>query len=506
MRTKNSVKNIIMNFSNNILLNLFRFVLRIIFVKVLDEVYLGVNGLLSNVLGLLALSELGISTAINFSLYKPLADKDEKKINSLMLFYKKAYLVIAMVVLVLGLGLLPFLPFFIKDTTGINDLEIIYLIFLINMVIGYLFSYKRTLIMADQKNYKIMPVVIFYNFLTTVLQIVVLLLFKNYILYLLMQTLCILLENITVNYYINKNYLFLKDMKKADKLDKEEFSVIKKNVKALMFHKVGSYAVTSTDNLIISKFIGIVAVGVYSNYCLILNTISSIIYVFINNIISSFGNLIVDSKPGKRLKVFNELNYIYYLMYAVAFVCFINLFNPFIELAFGSKFVLSMDVVCLIVVNFYLLGMTTVLDAIKSAAGLYDNDKYVPFIQAGLNIVISIVLALKIGLVGVFIGTFISTLLPLVVKPIIIYKYIFECSCREYFVDFLKKVLIMGVALGLSVIVINMIVVDNLILVIIVRLLVSLLVSGGVLFLFTFRSQEFSDVLGRVKSLVNRGD
>ena len=152
-----------MNFTNNILLNLFRFILRIIFVKVLNEVYLGVDGLLSNVLGILALSELGIGTAINFSLYKPLADKDEKKINSLMRFYKKAYMIISIVVLVLGLGLLPFLGFFIKDSSGIEHLNIIYLIFLANMVIGYLFSYKRTLITADQNNYKIMPIIIFYN-------------------------------------------------------------------------------------------------------------------------------------------------------------------------------------------------------------------------------------------------------------------------------------------------------------------------------------------------------
>ena len=216
MRTKNSVKNIIMNFVNNVLLNLFRFVLRIVFIKILDEIYLGVNGLLSNILGILALSELGIGTAINFSLYKPLADKDEKKINSLMRFYKKAYMLISLIVLVLGLGLLPFLDFFIKDSSGIEHLNIIYLIFLINMVIGYLFSYKRTLIIADQKNYKIMPIIIFYNFLTTILQIVVLLVFENYFIYLLVQTMCIILENITVNLHINKNYRYLKNMKNAE--------------------------------------------------------------------------------------------------------------------------------------------------------------------------------------------------------------------------------------------------------------------------------------------------
>lgn len=151
MRTKNSIKNIIMNFLYNLLNYGLRFASRIFFVKTLAEVYLGVNGLLSNVLGILALTELGIGTAIGYSLYDPLAKNDTKKVRSLMQFYKKAYQIIALIVLVLGLILLPFIPYLIKDTTGIENLSIIYLIFLLNMVIGYLFSYKRTLISSDQK-------------------------------------------------------------------------------------------------------------------------------------------------------------------------------------------------------------------------------------------------------------------------------------------------------------------------------------------------------------------
>lgn len=506
MRTKNSIKNILMSFANNILINVFRFVLRIIFVRVLAEVYLGVNGLLSNVLGILALSELGIGTAINFSLYKPLADNDKDKICSLMRFYKRTYRVISLVVLILGLCLLPFLDFFIKDSSGINNLKIIYLIFLANMVIGYLFSYKRTLITADQKSYKITPFIIFYNFLTTILQIIVLLVFKNYLLYLLVQTLCVFLENVTINSYVNKNYSYLNKMNSAKNIDKNELGVIKKNVKALMFHKIGSYAVTSTDNLIISKFVGLAAVGLYSNYCLILNTISSIIYVFISNITASFGNLIVSEDAKKRLQVFNEMNYIYYIMYAVSFVCLVNLFNPFIELAFGKNYVLSMDVVYLIVVNFYLLGMTNILDMVKSSAGLYDNDKYVPFIQAFLNIVISIILAMRIGLVGVFIGTFVSTLVPLIVKPIIIYKHIFECNVKIYFKQMFKQILVLILCLLVSFVVLEGIVVNSLAIAIVVRLIVSLSISGIILFLFTFKSREFSLVFDRIRNLLKRGD
>ena len=181
MRSKNSIKNIVSSFGSNIFVNIMKFICRLVFVRVISEVYLGVNGLLSNVLGLLSLTELGIGTAINYSLYKPLAENDTKKVCSLMSFYKKAYRIIALIVLVLGLSLMPFLDFFIKDSTGIENLKIIYLIFVINQVIGYLFSYKRTVVTADQKSYELVPFTMISNFLCNVFQIVILLIFKNFI-------------------------------------------------------------------------------------------------------------------------------------------------------------------------------------------------------------------------------------------------------------------------------------------------------------------------------------
>ena len=206
MRTENSIKNIIMNFLYNILNYGLRFISRIIFVKTLAEVYLGVNGLLSNVLGILSLTELGIGTAIGYSLYEPLAKKDNDKISSLMQFYKKAYHIIAIIVLLLGLVLLPVLPYLIKDTADIENLNIIYIIFLLNMVIGYLFSYKRTLITSDQKKYKIVPHIMTFDIITSISQIFVLLIFKKYIIYLLIQSVCTILENIVINKYIDKQY------------------------------------------------------------------------------------------------------------------------------------------------------------------------------------------------------------------------------------------------------------------------------------------------------------
>lgn len=502
MRTENSIKNIIMNFLYNLLNYGLRFASRIIFVKTLAEIYLGINGLLSNVLGILALTELGIGTAIGYSLYEPLAKNDTNKVRSLMQFYKKAYRIIALVVLFLGLVILPFLPFLIKDTTGINNLNIIYLIFLLNMVIGYLFSYKRTLITSDQKKYKIVPFTMAFNIITSVFQIIVLLIFKNYIIYLLVQSICTILENVIINRYIDKQYPYLNSKEEIKPIDKEELTTIKTKIKALLLHKIGSYTLTSTDNLIISKIVGIIAVGVYSNYSLIVSMIASFIYLLISNVTSSLGNLIASENPKKRLRVFNEMNFICFVMYGISSICLINLFNPFIELVFGEKFLLSTSAVIIIVINHYLTGMNNVPISIQTAAGLYEKDKYIPLIQSIINLVISIYLGMKLGLVGVFIGTAVSTLLPLIVKPYIIYKYVFKEKLNLYLKEFTVQTIIVILSFILSSELINYLSISNIYLNIIVRLLISLIIPAIMIFIIYHNKESYQDAFSRIKNIV----
>lgn len=504
MRTDNTIKNVIMNFLYNFLNYGLRFVSRIIFVKTLAEVYLGVNGLLSNILGILSLTELGIGTAIGYSLYKPLAEKDNEKVRSLMDFYKKAYQIIALVVLVLGLLLLPLLPYLIKENTTIKNLNIIYVIYLLNMVIGYLFSYKRTLIISDQKRYKIVPFVMLFSIITVVFQIIVLLAFRSYIIYLLVQTICILLENIIVNKYIDKQYPFIKSINKPKPISKNELTIIKTKIKALLLHKVGSYTLTSTDNLIISKLIGIITVGIYSNYSLIIGMISSLIYVLTSNVTASLGNLIATEKPEKSLSVFNEMNLICFILYGISSICLINLFNPFIEFVFGEKYLLEMIVVYVIVTNHYLTGMNNAVISIQTAAGLYEKDKYIPLIQSLVNLIVSIYLGIKIGLVGVFIGTIVSTMLPLIIKPFVVYKYVFKEKLIVYFKEFIIQLFIVVISIILTQAMINYTNIGNIYLDIIIRLLISLLIPGIIVYIFYRDTKSFHDVINRIINSIKK--
>lgn len=504
MRTKNTFSNISYTLINNVLLNVLRFVTRTIFIRYLSSLYLGVNGLLSNVLGILSLADLGINTAIGFALYKPLAKNDKEKIKSLMAFFKKSYRIIALIVLVIGLGLLPFLDVFVDNPDSISYLWLYYLVFLFNMVIGYLFSYMRTLMVADQQEHKITKIVICFNLILTVLQILVLIIFRSYLVYLLVQSITLLVENIVVNKFIIKNYPYLKenDIKPLAKEDKKSLST---NVKALLFHKIGSYFVDSTDNLIISKFLGLVTVGLYSNYYLITSIFKTFLTSALWGSVSSFGNLNVMESHEKKYSIYKVINFVGFVFYGIIAICLFQLFNLFVkDIWLGEEFVLSTGAVTIICINFYVSGMMQVNDAIKSSGGLYDKDKWVPIFQSIINIVASLILVKYYGLVGVFIGTLLSSILPTIVKPMIIYKYMFNKNWLSYFGMYFSQLAIILISAVIVMLINNNIFVDSALILFIIKGFVSLLVPLIIILICYWRTDTLAILKDKIKVILKR--
>jgi O-antigen/teichoic acid export membrane protein len=234
-RIANAKRNIRYGYINTLVSLFLKFLTRTVFIYTIGVTYLGVNGLFTNILSVLSLADLGISTALNFSLYKPVAQKDIQKIKALMQIFKKAYSIIAIVIAILGLSLLPFLSIFIKNPIGITPSELVlyYLLFLFNTVSTYFVSYKYSLANADQRNY------IETNFqtatilVTSLVQVAVLLIFKSFLFYLLSATVIELFHKILVNIYLNKRYPYLAEQVEGN-LTKEELTPIKRNIKALV--------------------------------------------------------------------------------------------------------------------------------------------------------------------------------------------------------------------------------------------------------------------------------
>lgn len=425
------------------IMSLLGFVSRTVFIHVVGVTYLGVSGLMISILSMLSLAELGIGTAITFSLYKPLVENDTEKINSLMAFYKKAYRLIGFMVFSLGLILMCFLKYIIKDNQIIDNLYLIYFIFLVNTSYTYFFSYKRTLITADQKTYLLVPFTTGFCLLMVVVQIVALIVFKNYIIYLLIQLVVSFIENIFINRYIDKKYNFLKN-KNIEKIPKCELEVITKNVKAMFLHKIGDYAINGTDNIIISAFVSITTVGMYSNYALLIGTVNTLLMIIFNSTSASFGNLIAQETKEKTVQTFKILNFLAFWIFGWATVCFYNLLNPFISLWIGDSYIIEQVIINIVLVNFYLVGMRVPMNIVKFAAGVYSQDRYLPLIQAVVNLGFSVLLVQYWGLAGVFMGTVISSATVVCwYSPLVAYKYVFETSAKQYFIQYLDYALVL---------------------------------------------------------------
>lgn len=311
------------------------FINRIIFVKILGPVYLGINGLFSNILSMLSIADLGITTAMMYSLYKPLAENDEKKVSMYINYFKKVYNMIAFIVFLLGISLIPFLKYIVNLPENVNNIYIYYLILVANTALTYLYVYKTTLLSADQKMYIISKYDTIFQFVIFILQFIVLIVTKSFTLYLLVNLLCTLLGNILKAKKTDKLYPYLKNTN--IKIDEKEKKSIFYNIKSLFLYKIGGVIQSNTDNILISIFVGTIAVGYYSNYSMIIITITSFVTLIFTSIKASVGNYVNTQTIKEQLKMYNILEIFNYWLVAFCFICFIELIPSFIEICFGKE-------------------------------------------------------------------------------------------------------------------------------------------------------------------------
>lgn len=468
-RTKKSFFNAFSNFIIMMLKTILAFITRTVFIKYLGEEALGLNGLFSNILSMLSLAELGIGTAINFSLYKPLAEKDEKRISILMSFYRKVYRIVGIVELIIGIILIPALKYIIKDISSIDNCYLIYILYLINTSTSYFISYKETLINADQNGYKLTIINLLSLIILNVSQIIFLIITRNFLIYLIIQIVISFFQRIITNIYISKKYKSI-NFKSKEKLNDNDKKCITKNVKAMFFHKIGDYCINGTDNLIISTMINLSTVGIYSNYLMIINMLNGFVTNAFNGITASLGNLVAKENDEKKDEVFKKLYFISFLLYGFCSVCLINVLTTFMTLWIGEKYCLNMLLTIIIVFNFYLTGIRVPVHIMKSASGLFDVDKFTPIIQSIVNLIISIILAKYIGLLGILLGTLISSLiLPVWQRPYLVYKYVIHKTSKNYFVNNICYILVISVCSLISYIILSKIYISNLLLSFFVR-------------------------------------
>lgn len=494
MRLLNTLKNSFYGIFSQVFIIFIGFFSRRVFLDMLPEAYLGLNGLFSNVISILSLTELGFGTAAIYALYKPLADNNERKLSALMNLYAKIYHVMFFVVMGLGLILLPLIPYLIKDVPDLPHIYLIYYLFVINSALSYLFAYKRSLLFADQKNYKIMQVTMVCKILLNVFQIIALYTTQNYLLYLIIMIVMGFVENLIISLIVDKTYPYLKKYKneKIDEGTKHELIV---NTKALLMHKIGSIAVFQTDNLITSAFVGVITVGVYNNYTMIINQLHTLIGSVIDGAKASIGQYNASESDENKLKMFFKLNFVNHVVYSFCTTALFCLLNPFIESIWlkQAEMLFPMFTVFLLCIYFYLRGMRYSYNLVKETSGIYNPDRYKAIFEAVMNVATSILFVKFFGFDGVLLGTIVTTLsVPYVIEVYVTFKYAFHCGPWVYYKAFAKNVLTTLLMTGISYFLCRTIFPTTNLLTFVAMGIICAVVSVLVNVLFYCRSEEFA--------------
>lgn len=492
MRTKSSLKNTFASMLSNIVTILIGFISQAVFIKILGTEYLGINGLFSNIISMLGIVELGIGSAIIYNLYKPIEKKEIETVKSLMSFYKKAYNIIALVVFILGTSLIPFLGFFIEKVTVDINIQLVYFLFIIDIVCSYLLSYKRSILYADQKNYIINIIHILYLIILNTSQLIILYLTKNYYLYLIIKIIMRILENIVISIIVNNKYSYLKEKNIAKLNPKIEKDIFKK-VKALFCHKIGAFIILGTDNIIISKFLGLNVVGLYSNYYMIINSVQTLFSQAITALTPSVGNMLVTESKEKVYDVFKKIRFINFWIATLTSTAILLLMEPFIKIWIGSNYLLETAVLYVLVLNFYQVMMRSSYMTFKEAAGIFHEDRYVPLIESSLNIIFSCILVKVFSLAGVFMGTIISGLaLWCHSYPKYVYKKLFARNYINYAKETLAYIFLFLLIAVTSYSISTILIVNSNLLKLIINALVVLIIPNLIMLIVFKKTDNFN--------------
>lgn len=409
-RTKNAVRNIYCGLFNKIITILFPFLIRTVLIKKIGIEYAGLNSLFSSILQVLNLTELGFASAVVYSMYKPIAENDKETICALLNFYKRVYFIIGLVILILGASIIPVLPKLIKGTVpeGIN-IYILFGIYLLNTSFSYLlFGYKNSLLNAHQRRDVISNILTITQGLMNLCQLAILITIKNYYLYVIMMPVFTVLNNILVG--ITTKRMFPEYSCKG-KLDISIRKDIRKKVAGLMISKICHISRNTLDNIFVSAFLGLTMTAIYSNYFMILTSISGIIGIITTSMQGGIGNSIQTETEEKNYSDMRKFNLLYMWLSGWCAICMLCLYQPFIKFWLGQEFLLPNGAVALLCLYFYILKSGDITANYCNAIGVWWDNKYRYILETVANVVLNYSLVRIFGIYGLISATIITMLL-----------------------------------------------------------------------------------------------
>ena len=502
-RTKNATRNILFGMLLRFYQIIVPFLMRTAIIYFMGVEYLGLNSLFTSIVQVLNLTELGVGSAMVYSMYKPIAENDETVICALMQLYKKYYRVIGLIIGIMGIVLTPFIPRLIKgDVPGDMNIYILYLFNLTATVLSYLlFAYKNAILQAHQRIDVISKVTICTSTIQYVVQLLVICITKDYYLFVLVLLFSQVLTNIVTAIVADR---FYPNFQPKGKLEKKEIANINNRIKDLFTAKLGSVIISSSDTIIISGFLGLTELAMYQNYYYILTAVIGVITVLFTSSMAGIGNsLIVESKE----KNFNDLKKITFLvswMAAICSCCFLGIFQPFMKLWVGEKYLLPFGVVICFALYFYIFEINQLLNLYKDAGGIWHEDRFRPLITGVVNVGINLLTVKSWGVFGVILSTVISMLfvgMPWLLNNL--FDTLFERKDKiKYIINISKYTIVMIVSCILVILLCNVLK-GGIFIEIFVRILVCIIIPV-ILYLFMFgKTIEFRQSIYLIDNMCN---
>lgn len=504
-RLNNIVRGTKTGIINKVVTVLFPLIIRLVTIRTIGIEYLGLNSLFGSVISILGITELGFSSAMVYSLYKPLAEDDVNKVNALLKFIKRVYFIIGGIITVSGLAIIPFLDIFVSNDTGIEiNIMLLYLMYLLNTVMGYfLFSYKMSLLIALQRtdvNNKIQTKVMIGEYIA---QLLILFFLKDYYLFVLMMPMATMLNNIIVAQYVNKHY---SQYCCKGKLKKAEVKALFKKFGALAGNKINGTLILSADNLVISAFLGVTSVAMYQNYYTIIGALVSFIALLFDSLRPSIGNSLVTESLDKNYGDYNSVTMLVSWMSGWCSICLLCLFQPFISMYYGSQFLLDISTVILLAFYFYIWKMLDVQTLYRDAAGLWWTDRFRPYIVSIANLIINIALVRIIGINGVVISTVGTQLF-------ISFPWLIIALNKEYFkkgiITYCRKLayyfFVIVIAALITYIICSLVTIEYTLVAFLIKAAVCLFVPNGIIYIFYRKSEEFQKIAMIVGYIISKG-
>ncbi len=433
MRQKKAMINSIVNLVTFMAIFLPNLIVRKVFLDTLGEDLLGLNSLYTNIIGWLSIVELGVGTAIIFSLYKPFADNDYPRVRAYLKFYQKFYVTVGFAVLIVGLLLTPFLQVFLENQSiDMTLVRVGFVLYLVNSFITYLFSSRLCILNVAQEGYKVSIGTTSAKLLIFITQLIILKIYPNFLLFSGVQIIINLLFYFIINRYILNYFPWIKaGNEELEDAERKNLLVV---VKAMFMHKFGSLIVFSTDNLVISKFVGLASLAQYTNYQTVTLAVEKLVSTAMQGITSSIGNMLTECDSDHASKIHNKIFFLNFWITSFITISLYNTLDQFVGLWVGEEYILDNLTFIVLLINFYFVLMRGSVERFKEASGNYVQDRYAPLAEGLINLISSLILVKHIGLAGVFVGTMISNFTVLFwVQPYIVYKYVFQEKVINYF-------------------------------------------------------------------------